>query len=331
MDNRKFVFADVLLVPQYAEEKDDSRESDVAGECELFGKKMRVPAISSPMDTITEGKMMRVLWESGAVGVHHRYNWDFRTIYTALTDAWGGVAISPSVDIDEISLLSSSFSDTFFVLDVAHGDSEKVINFCKDLIANGVKNLVSGNIVTLSAAQRYMNIGINHLRVGVGNGSRCTTRQVAGFGYPQGSAIYELRRDIGNHATIISDGGLMNTGDAIKAFSLGADFIMSGYLFAGCDECPRPEGKSTYRGMASREALESRKKEFFVEGESTDVSPKGSVALVIEQFKSAIRNACYYGGVSSFKELYKCLCQPYNQDGIVRITENAFLEGMTRR
>lgn len=321
--HKKFTFNDILLVPSYAEISNE--ESENISACELFGHSMDVPVISSPMDTITEFWMMKALLENGAVGVHHRYC-DFDKIYNAVANLeWGGVAISPSMALDGIAYLGNTFPKTFFVIDVAHGSSEKIINFCKDLLTNGIRNIVSGNICTPQAGEMFMKIGVNHLRVGIGSGSRCLTRTVTGFGYPQASCIYEMRKELGEEAILISDGGCNNTGDIIKAISLGADFVMSGYLFAGTNECPLKDGNGNfvYRGMASKEALESRKKEFFVEGESSLVKAKGSVYKVIAEIKSALTAVYYYGGVSSLKEL--------RETEKILITENSYLEGLTRK
>ena len=323
VSHKKFSFNDILLVPSYVEI--NSEESKCVSACKLFGHNMDVPIISSPMDSITEFEMMDVLLKNGAVGVHHRYC-EYDKIYKAVsTLEWGGVAISPSMNMDGITYLGNTFPNLFFVVDVAHGFSEKIINFCKDLFANGIKNIISGNICTPDAGEAFLKIGVNHLRCGVGAGSRCLTRIVTGFGFPQGSCVYEIRKELGPDAIIISDGGCNNSGDIIKAISLGSDFIMTGYLFAGTNECPLKDdnGKIIYRGMASKEALENRKKEFFVEGESTIVSPKGSASNVVAEIKSAIAAACYYGGVSSFKEL----CEVEK----ILITENSYLEGLTRK
>lgn len=323
MKNKKFSFDDILLVPSYAEIKNE--ESIDISNYELFGHKIDVPIISSPMDTVTEFEMMDALLKAGAVGVHHRYC-EFDKLYNACKNVeWGGIAISPSMNLDGIVYLGNTFKNIFFVIDVAHGHSEKIISFCKTLFENGINNIVSGNICTSFAGEMFLRIGVNHLRCGVGGGSRCSTRTVTGFGYPQGNCIYEMKKQLGNDAIIISDGGCKNTGDIIKAFSLGADFVMTGYLFAGTNECPKlpNEEQYIYRGMASKEALEGRKKEFFVEGESTIVENKGSVSKVITEIKNAIRAACYYGGVSYYKELQEV-------EKII-ITENSYFEGLTRK
>ncbi len=315
----KFSFDDILLVPSYAKSGDGEVEGIL--DCELFGHKMTFPFLSSPMDTITEFFMMDAMLKSGGVGVHHRYDIEKFTSTLGKIE-WGGFAVSPSMGVDAVSKMGNQFSDYFYAVDVSHGDSEKIYNFCKNIISNGVRNIVSGNICAPDAAERYLKIGINHLRLGVGGGSRCSTRTVSGFGFPQGSCVYEIRQEF-PEAIIISDGGVKNTGDCAKSFSLGADLIMSGFLFAGTDECPKIDGKSIYRGMASKEALEGRKKEFFVEGESTEIEPKGSVTDVILKIKDALKASCYYGGVSHYKDLRSV--------EKILITQSSYFEGLTRK
>jgi IMP dehydrogenase len=326
----KFTFDDILLVPDYSEE--DVRETDSATKATFFNYNIPIPVISSPMETITGIKMMSAMWDNGAIGVHHRYC-DWSVLEEAMNYP-GGIAVSPSMDIDKIVNLGHRFPENFFVIDVAQGHTKKVLTFCKDLIASGIKNIVSGNIATVFAAYEYLNVGVRYLRVGVGGGSRCLTRVVTGFGYPQASAVNDIYKDMSSvhydDVVIISDGGCKNTGDMIKAYALGASFVMSGYLFAGTDEVPEKpiqngEDSFAYRysGMASKEALEPRKSEYFVEGDSIYVAPKGSVGGVLEEIEKAIKNACHYGGVTNYRDLVTV--------DKIRITENSFAEGMSRR
>jgi IMP dehydrogenase len=330
--DKRFSFDDVLLVPGYAEE--DVREFSTATRSWLFSQELNVPVISSPMDTVTGNLMMDAMKKAGAAGVHHRYC-DFSVMLDATKNHTGGIAISPSLGVDKVIELYMANPHNFFVVDVAHGDSKKVINFCGELKKNGIDKIVSGNIATFEAVERYLKIGVQVLRVGIGAGSRCMTRTETGFGVPQGYTIHDIYTKCIEHeyqddVTLISDGGAKSLGDIIKAFALGADFVMSGYFFAGCDECPvTPVEVSPgvfmmpYRGMASAAALGERKKEFFVEGDSAMVEPKGSVDKIVNKIKDAILHACHYGG----QIYYKNLCFVEKQF----ITEAGYIEGLTRK
>lgn len=318
----KYTFDDFILVPTRADE--DVREASGVTGTNIFDFDMKLPVLSAPMDTITGIGMMLAMNEAGGLGIHHRYcDWEELKIANTIP---GGIAVSPSMDIDKITSLAHSNPRTFFMIDVAHGHSRRVFDFCSDLTANGVYKIISGNVVTRDAVYEYIKLGIDHIRVGMGNGSRCSTRMVTGFGYPQASALMELYDEFDRRIYMISDGGCKNTGDVIKAFACGAAAVMSGYLFAGCDECPAvldENGKQIYRGMASKEALETRKKDFFVEGASLPVERKGSAMDVMAEIKSAIHHACHYGGVTRYRDLM-------DVDKIL-ITQNGFTEGTVRK
>lgn len=291
-----FTFDDFLLVPDYSEVE----RNDINIASSFFNYELQLPVISSPMDTVTGKAMMEAMYKHGGLGVHHRYC----ALYELITIAGtcnGAIAVSPSFGIDNVKDLLEADNDLMVVLDVAHGDTKRNMDFCDEVVNLGV-HVVSGNICTTYAAKRYHNAGVNYLRVGVGAGSVCITRLVTGVGYPQAQAI----KDISEWKTdypdmrIISDGGHRTTGDIVKALALGADFVMLGGMLAGTDEA---EGGTRYRGMASKEALSTRKKEFFVEGISKSVEPKGSVEDVLKNIKDAIEQACYYTGSQNLSEL----------------------------
>jgi IMP dehydrogenase len=286
-------FDDVLLVPQYSE----LERGDIDISSKLFGFDMRVPVISSPMDSISGLKMLQALLAYGTIGIHHRYC-DLKTLEIA--DKFGGIAVSPSIGIDFLeTLMQDGEPHHIFCMDVAHGYTKRNLEFCRQLVQMGA-NVISGNIVTEDAAEAYLKIGVRTLRVGIGAGSACITRQVTGVGFPQLSAVQCVRNAVGNDAIIISDGGHRNTGDIVKSLAFGADFVMLGGMLAGTDEA---ETGTYFRGMASREALSERKREYFVEGISKEVPHKGSVITVLGKIKNAIETACYYIGASSLKEL----------------------------
>ena len=186
------------------------------------------------MDTISGKTMLNAMFFNGAVGVHHRYL-DIEKLFGIMHHAHGAVAVSPSMGDEIIQRLFEN--GLIAVLDVAHGNTRRNLDFCGKMASKGV-NIVSGNVATIDAAKNYLQIGVNYLRVGVGSGSVCSTRIVAGVGYPQGSAIAEintLRKDYPN-MRIISDGGHRTSGDIVKALALGADFVMLGGMLAGTDE-----------------------------------------------------------------------------------------------
>jgi IMP dehydrogenase len=310
MKNKAFTFDDVSLVPQFTE----AERGDIDIRSSLLYYDMKIPIISSPMDTVSGLKMLVSIRDYGVVGIHHRYC-EIRYLEGALQH--GGIAVSPSKGLVFIeNLMRYVGRPTLFCLDVAHGHTKRNLDFAHELIKMGAE-VISGNIVTEEAAEAYLKIGVKALRVGIGSGSACTTRVVTGVGIPQLTAIQNIYDAVGTDAVIISDGGHRTTGDIVKALAFGADFVMLGGMLAGTDEA---EGGTHFRGMASAGALSERKKEYFVEGISKEVQPKGSVVKVLDEIKDAIETACYYLGASNLKEL--------KGSQYVYVTQNGWKEGL---
>ena len=211
------------------------------------------------------------------------------------------------------------------VVDTAHGHSAGVIKTVKD-IKKKFKNavVVAGNIATGEAARALIDAGADALKVGIGPGSICTTRVVAGVGVPQLSAVLEVVAAVKaskKKIAVIADGGIKHSGDAVKALAAGASAVMMGNMFAGTDEAPgRMEyvgGRiyKTYRGMGSLEAMEKGGKErygqahvdekgkFVPEGVSGKVLYKGTVDRIIYQLAGGVRSGMGYCGAHDLGEL----------------------------
>lgn len=209
------------------------------------------------------------------------------------------------------------------VLDTAHGHSEGVLNTVK-LIRKKYKNiqLIAGNIVTKEAALELAACGVDAVKVGIGAGSICTTRVIAGVGVPQISAVIEVAQALkGKNIPVISDGGIKQTGDVAKAIAAGADTVMMGGMLAGVDETPGEkvlfEGRSfkVYRGMGSIGAMkqgssdryfqdvEADIKKLVPEGIEGRVPYKGSLADTIYQFIGGLRAAMGYCGARTIHDL----------------------------
>jgi len=285
-------FSNVFIVPTYS----DIERGGVDLSSYFFDKPMRIPILSSPMDTVTGMDMLQAMYEYGCYGVHHRYC-DAQTLVDA--SAFGAIAVSPSIDIDSIKRVLCNPSGTV-VFDVAHGNTKRNLEYCSELVKRGF-NVVSGSLCTPAAVESYYNIGVRYMRVGIGGGSACTTRIVTGVGIPQPAAILNIRKYFNNDVKIISDGGHATTGDIAKALVLGADFVMLGGMLAPTKEAL---GRGVFSGMASAEALRRRgKTEFFVEGRTFEVGVKTTVKDVLSEIEDALDTTCYYTGSSNLKEL----------------------------
>ncbi|MBX3008120.1 MAG: IMP dehydrogenase [Melioribacteraceae bacterium] len=233
-----------------------------------------------------------------------------------------GAAVGVSKDtFERVEALVAAHVDVITV-DTAHGHSEGVIKTIKE-IRRKYKNLqlIAGNIVTKEAAIELVNAGVDAVKVGIGAGSICTTRIVAGVGVPQVSAVIEVANALkGKNIPVISDGGIKQTGDVAKAIAAGADTVMMGGMLAGVDETPGEkvlfEGRSfkVYRGMGSLGAMkqgssdryfqdmEEDIKKLVPEGIEGRVPYKGSLADTIYQFVGGLRAAMGYCGAKTITD-----------------------------
>ncbi len=232
-------------------------------------------------------------------------------------------AVGTSDDtIERCHLLVKAGVDAI-VVDTAHAHTKSVKNIVKKIKTNYPQiDLVAGNIVTDDAAKFLMKAGVDGVKVGIGPGSICTTRVIAGVGYPQLSAIYNVSKALdGSGVTVIADGGIKHTGDITKAIAAGADSVMLGSLLAGTHESPGEtiiyEGRKfkTYRGMGSVEAMEKGSKERYFQSTVEDKNklvPEGIVGRVpykghlmesMYQFIGGLRSGMGYCGAKNINDL----------------------------
>ncbi|MFE9039581.1 IMP dehydrogenase [Streptomyces sp. NPDC007818] len=216
----------------------------------------------------------------------------------------------------------------FIVVDTAHGHSKLVGDMISKIKSNSSVDVVGGNVATRDGAQTLIDAGVDGIKVGVGPGSICTTRVVAGVGVPQVTAIYEASLAAkAAGVPVIGDGGLQYSGDIAKALVAGADTVMLGSLLAGCEESPGEllfiNGKQfkSYRGMGSLGAMQTRgdrksfsKDRYFQEGVASDeqlipegiegqVPYRGPLASVVHQLVGGLRQSMFYVGGRTVPEL----------------------------
>ena len=210
------------------------------------------------------------------------------------------------------------------VLDTAHGHSRGVIEMVRRLKSRLDVDLVAGNVATAAGAEALVDAGADGVKVGVGPGTACTTRIVAGVGVPQVTAVYECARVAAAHGVpVIADGGITSSGDIAKAVAAGADAVMVGSLLAGTDEAPgdvivvQGERFKEYRGMGSLGAMKARgfSKDRYFQGDVEDVDDlvpegvegrvpyKGAVGNVVRQLVGGLRQAMGYCGAPTIDEL----------------------------
>ncbi len=250
-----------------------------------------------------------------------------------------GAAVGVTPDIlERIEALKAAGVDVISI-DTAHGHSRGVIEAAKSVRKNFPDlALVVGNIATGEAAKALAKAGADAVKVGVGPGSICTTRVVAGVGLPQLSAVLETAKALkGSDVKVIADGGIRFSGDIVKAIAAGADTVMVGSLLAGTEEAPGEmiiyEGRKfkSYRGMGSIEAMEEGSKDRYFqdveddikklvpEGISGRVPFKGYVAEVLYQLTGGLRAGMGYCGAKNIEKL--------KQSKFVKITTAGVIEG----
>ncbi len=223
------------------------------------------------------------------------------------------------------------------VLDSAHGNSAGVINALKEVKRNfSTVDVVVGNIATPDAARRLVDAGADAVKVGIGPGSICTTRVVAGVGVPQLSAIYGVSKELkGTDVPLIADGGLRYSGDIVKALAAGGDTVMLGGMLAGVEEAPGAtilyNGRKykTYRGMGSLEAMQCGSKDRYMqsdvedakklvpEGISGRVPYKGTLYEVFYQMAGGLRSGMGYCGASTIEKLHEARFCRISAAGVV--------------
>lgn len=296
-------FDDVLLVPNYNHFK--SRK-DVSTKTQLGRYEFDIPIISANMDTITGIHMAKAISRLGGLPILHRFMGVDANMKTYLEATLGAQVVGVSVGVADSE--QERFAKLYdvgariFCVDVAHAHNRLMGRMIKAMRA-AHKNvfIIAGNVATYAGADYLASVGADVVKVGIGAGSVCTTRDKTGFGVPQLSAIMDCARvDI----PIIADGGMCKPGDVVKALAAGASMVMLGGMLAGTDEAL---GGTTYRGMASVEAQE----DYFglvanwktAEGITIFVEARGSVSGVIKDVVGGLRSGLTYAGAKSIVDL----------------------------
>jgi len=283
-----------------------------------------VPIMSSNMDTTGTFEMHEELSLHGMITcIARHYNHDGKPwVKTKRRDylcVMSGISDNEILDIIGVA---NTFPDVAFVgLDVANGYTINFVDAIKRLREQlPHSTIIAGNVVTGDMVMELILAGVDIVKVGIGGGSVCTTRLKTGIGYPQLSAVIECAdaaHGIGGH--IIADGGCNSSGDIVKAFAAGADFVMIGGMLAGHNECdgelvfednnPEPIGMQFY-GMASKTAMDrhghSNREYRGEEGKTVTVPYRGSVTDTVSDILGGIRSACTYVGAKRLKDLSKC-------------------------
>ena len=336
-------YDDVLLTPKYSE----ILPSETVIKTKLSKNlNLKIPIISSAMDTVTESSMAIAIAKLGGIGVIHR-NLDIkrqileiRKVKSKNLKVGAAVGAGP-LEIKRAEALLKEKID-LIVVDTAHGHTKKVAEIVKKIkkLKSKKTTLCAGNISTIDAAKFLSKLGVDVIKVGIGPGSICTTRLVAGIGVPQLSAIMAARKGLGKKKImLVADGGIKFSGDISKALAAGADAVMIGSLFAGTNESPgkiiKKNGKyfKSFRGMGSVGAMNKgsadryfQKKQkdqskYVPEGVEGLVKYKGPIEKIVYQLIGGLKSSMGYLGSKNIKDLR-------NKPKFVKITKAGFYESM---
>jgi len=308
-------FDDVLLEPQYSDIH-SRKEVDTSVKLGTMTT-LRIPIVSSPMDTVTESAMASAMIQSGGLGIVHRYNTieeQSKIVKRALKKSAGivGVAIGVSGDYIDRACASRDVGARVLCVDIAHGHHVLMRSALRTLrrTFGSTVHIMAGNVATLVGFNALADWGADSIRVGVGGGSICSTRIQTGHGIPTLQSIIDCSRT-DRDSLLIADGGIKNSGDIVKSIAAGADLVMLGSMLAGTTETPGEiiylEGNrcKAYRGMASKDAqIQWRGHTASIEGVSSTVPLKGDVSSVISEIMTGLRSGMSYTGVRNLRNLH---------------------------
>jgi len=319
---------EVLLVPQPSSvnSRDDVDLSTSIG--------IKIPIIASPMSGIVGVELIKELGRLGGIGILHRFYNDPILQYRDITSlAYSGVPFGVAIGLnDPASMMACDSGAKIICIDVANGYLDSVVNYVGNIamyraLHNCDFNIMAGNVVTYEGAKRLYDAGAQMIRVGIGSGALCTTRNNTGVGYPQATAIYNCSHKMFINSTrefpvgydvtnwmqqsnehtdwkVIADGGIKNSGDGTKALALGADYLMMGTMFSRCFESDH-NGK--IEGSASREFQEQFYGEVrkSVEGVQKEAVKDISLEKMLKEFCWNMRSGFTYCNARNIDELHE--------------------------
>ncbi|MCD6312378.1 MAG: IMP dehydrogenase [Thaumarchaeota archaeon] len=305
-------FDDVLLKPKFSSLT--PREGVDTSTRVSRNVQLGIPIVSSPMDTVTEAEMAIALAEEGGIGIIHRNMPADREAEEVKRVKEKGLRVGAAVgvlDEERFRKLVEAEAD-LIVIDVAHGHSENVIKSLRMYKRIAEVDIVAGNVVTPEAAEDLISAEADGLRVGLGAGSICFTREVCGVGVPQLQAVAWVADVASSYGVpVIADGGIRKVADVVKAIAAGADCVMLGRMLAGTDEAPGEVVERNgmklkkYRGMGSPEVIYrlDRYSKLVPEGISGYVPYRGSVKEIIKSIVGGLKSGMGYVGAANIEEL----------------------------
>ncbi|HMS65006.1 MAG TPA: guanosine monophosphate reductase [Ignavibacteria bacterium] len=332
-DSFSFTYDDISLLPNQI--SDIQHRSHCNTGIEFLGLNLDLPVIASPMNTVCGGRMSKALSDLGCLGIIHRFNTIEEQISeinnNGLKDSdFKSAAIGINLVKDHPRLMALADSGVkIFCIDIANGGSkmiEEFLNNIQAIIKNYGLKIIAGNVASYETAKFLIELGVDSIRVGIGNGAMCSTSVKSGIGIGQVDAIVrslKAKKDLNSSVKVIADGGISTPGTMCKAIALGCDAVMFGRVLAGCEESPGEVLKynsqrwKKYCGSASFAVKQENKN--YIEGEESLVPYKGTVVKIIQEYKEGLQSSMSYLNSRTIKE--------YQENAsFVKLTSSSFNE-----
>lgn len=301
-------YDDVSLLPNQISKIEHRADCDT--DVEFLGLNLSVPIIASPMNTVCGGRMAKTLADLKCLGIIHRFNSIDEQISefseNNLKDnkyKSAAIGITLQTEIERLRKLAD-FGIKIICIDIANGGSimiERFLNKIKNIIEQYDLKIIAGNVASYETTKYLIELGVDAIRVGIGNGAMCSTSVKSGIGIGQVDAIIrslQAKDDFKSNVKIIADGGISSPGAMCKAIALGCDAVMFGKVLAGTEEAPGEVLKyenqrwKKYCGSASFAVKQDNKN--YIEGEESLVPYKGSASKVVKEYKEGLQSSMSY-------------------------------------
>jgi len=321
-------YDDISLIPFEISKIKSRSQADPS--TKFLGKKLQLPVLSSPMDTVTGIEMAKELERLGCLGVLNRFDSSLKTLLNndELMKYVSAVSIGLTTPEEVVATLAEK--GLIICIDTANANNVTVLKKCEEIKKKFNVKIIVGNVACGSTLVDLVNAGADAIRIGIGGGSVCTTSIQTGIGIGQVSSLLDLyfaREDKKLNIQLIADGGIKSPGDIAKAIALGADVVMLGRMLAGTKEAPGEVIKyndqlwKKYRGSAS---FGVKMKNEFIEGEETMIPYKGPVENVVNAISDGLRSAMSYMNSFSLKELRQ-------KNSFAVLSNSSYIERLPRK
>lgn len=329
-------YDDILLIPSKSLE---SRHIPEVSTQLTRNHRIDIPICSANMDTVTGSELAIAMGKYGGVGFLHRNNTideniqDIKDSIDGLSDVKGAKVVATvgtkTEEMDRVSRIIDETDVEIICVDIANAYNDNIVKIIDHIkTMNKDIDIIAGNVASAPGALFLASMNVDAIKVGIGPGSACTTRLKTGFGVPQLTSIMMVNTGLRHHGydiPVIGDGGLRYSGDIVKALWAGANTVMSGRWFAGCDESLHG---LEYRGMATEEARSLMKNvslDVVEEGVAGTVEPSGSCHDILRELVTGLKSGMSYAGCETIEELIT------NKDITpIRQTQNGIIESNFR-